>query len=131
MTAIQTERTARDLLLAYIERFVAGDVEGTIALFHDQALVEIPLLPERAYGPSAVRNAVTGAVTSVTDVKITLNELVATPAIALADGEFFGTSTGELPNLDFGFGLVVEARDGLITRLTEYFDTDPILPLNN
>lgn len=131
MTPTPTEPGAKHLLLRYIDLFAAEDAEGILRLFDDHALLEIPLMPRRAYGAAALRDAVTQIVDLVTEVKITIHAVVGDGDIALADGHLTATSTGELPDLDFGFGIVVESRAGQITRLTEYFDTDPILPLEN
>lgn len=131
MTPVSNAPTAEVLLRDYVNRFADGDLDGTTALFDKQALVEIPLIADRAYGGEAIRHAFSQAITSITDVQVTLNSVIGREDLALAEGHLSGTGVNGSPDLDFTFGVVVEAREGLITRLTEYFDTDPILPLGN
>jgi hypothetical protein len=122
---------AEDLLRAYLERFTAGDLDGIVALFDTQSLVEIPLLQDRVFGSAAVRSTFAGILTSVTNVRVKLNSVIGSDVLAFGEGGFAADGANGFPDLDFGFGIVVEVRDGRISRLSEYFDTDSILPIGS
>jgi ketosteroid isomerase-like protein len=49
-------------------------------------------------------------------------------AIGFSEGVFTSRLAGESTRFDFRFAAVVEMRDGKIERLSEYFDTKPLLP---
>ena len=46
----------------------------------------------------------------------------------MAEGRFESALAGGSGRLDFDFAMTVELRDGQVVRLSEYYDTRPLLP---
>jgi ketosteroid isomerase-like protein len=127
---VSTATPAEAALRSYCERFAARDASGIAGLFGDKALVEIPLLPTGSvYGRVAIKQSFDAITDSLADCSVELRDVVALESMAMGEGHL-RASLVDGSTLDFNFGIVVETTENAdIARMTEYFDTDPILPL--
>jgi aminomethyltransferase len=124
-----------DLLRAYCDAFAARDVAAIGRLFAADAVCDIPLLDERLVGRDHIVREIGTAIRGLRDVRVELGPIVEGEGEAMVEGLFFGVLVGHPAHVDgtparsdFRFVAVVEANDGLISRLSEYFDTKPLKP---
>jgi ketosteroid isomerase-like protein len=122
--------SAGDALREYCEAFAACSAERAAAAFHDRALCEIPLIPGRLWGRDAIREALEPILADFESCEVKVGAVGERDGVAIGEGRL-RAKTGDGQELAFPFAAVVELDDGLIARLTEYFDTDPLLPLDN
>jgi len=117
----EIDGSAAAALEAYCAQFAARRAEALADLFAEHALVEIPLLDHHVRGAEVVP--------TLDACEVTLKSVVAAGSTAMGEGQLVAqTSNG---GLDFDFAIVVQVDDdGRIVRLSEYFDTDPIKPLD-
>jgi ketosteroid isomerase-like protein len=127
-TSAGTQESAAEALEAYCEEFAARRADLLTDLFADHALVEIPLLDHHVRG-AEVAPTLTGILSTLDSCELSLKTVVAAGRTAMGEGHIAAhTSDGAL---DFDFAIVVQIDDdGRIVRLSEYFDTDPITPLD-
>jgi ketosteroid isomerase-like protein len=112
---------------AYCDRFAARDLESLLSLFNPYALCEVPLWPQRAFGLSQIRAALGQATGSLAACEIEISSLLEVDAMAAGEGHLRGERHGGAV-LDFPFAMIVEMENGLISRMTEYFDCAPMFP---
>jgi ketosteroid isomerase-like protein len=105
-----------------------NDPDAVASLFGDGGAYEDPLLEERPVGPAAIREAIAPAMDAVEDCRVEIGLLMQDGATGFSEGVFTSRLAGESTRFDFRFAAVVEMRDGKIERLSEYFDTKPLLP---
>jgi ketosteroid isomerase-like protein len=117
-----TPRQAIEALFAAWERL---DVDAIAELFADDGVYEDPLVPESLTGRETIRAGLGPAVAELSDCRIETRQLVDEGGVGFVEGYFRSALAGDGGRLDFPFAAVVELRDGLIVRLTEYFDTRP------
>ncbi|MEX2647948.1 MAG: nuclear transport factor 2 family protein [Alphaproteobacteria bacterium] len=124
-----------DLLRAYCRAFAARDVATIESLFAEDAVCDIPLLDERLVGRAHVVREIATAIRGLRGIRVELGAIVEGDDDAMAEGLFFGALVGHPAQVDgtpartdFRFVAVVEAPDGKIARLSEYFDTKPLKP---
>ena len=124
----EIDGSAAAALEAYCAQFAARRAEALADLFAEHALVEIPLLDHHVRGAEVVPT-LTAIVSTLDACEVTLKSVVAAGSTAMGEGQLVAqTSNG---GLDFDFAIVVQVDDdGRIVRLSEYFDTDPIKPLD-
>jgi ketosteroid isomerase-like protein len=102
------------------------DVEALIELFGDDAGYEDPLFAAALIGHDQMRESIAPAMADLADCAITARRVVESGNTAMVEAEFrSGMVAGG--RLDFDFAMLVELRDGRITRLAEYFDTRPLV----
>ena len=99
-----------DLLERYVTAFTADDVDGLVALLHEDATMSMPPFAWWLDGRAAIRAALLGAAGVCADDWLVRTAANGSPAFAQYRG-------GE------SFGLVVlDVRDGRITSTTTYLD---------
>jgi ketosteroid isomerase-like protein len=126
--SIPGESAAGEALQTYCSQFAARRSDQLTALFSPHAVVEIPLLPHHVRG-AEVAPALEGIVSTIKTCDVDLRHVAACGQTAIGEGHL-RAQTEDGP-LSFDFALVVEVDDsGQIMRLSEYFDTDPIKPLD-
>jgi limonene-1,2-epoxide hydrolase len=120
--------SATGALRAYCERFAALDADGVVALFADHAVVEIPLVGRVIHG-AEVAPVLRGILSTLTRCEVDLIGVADGGRTAIGEGRLAADSADG--SLEFAFAAVVEVdKHERIVRLSEYFDTDPILPLD-
>jgi ketosteroid isomerase-like protein len=126
--AVSSDGTAAVALQAYCEHFAARRSDALVGLFADHALVEIPLLPHHVRG-AEVAPTLEGIVSTLRSCDVQLRNVAGAGQTSIGEGRL-EAQTDDGP-LAFDFAMVVEVDDsGRIVRLSEYFDTDPIKPLD-
>ena len=127
-SSIVSARSADDALRAYCEHFAARRADELIALFSAHALVEIPLLEHHVRG-TEVAPTLERIVAGLNACEVRLHHVAGAGDTAVGEGHL--SAQTENGPLVFDFGIVVQVDDsGQIVRLSEYFDTDPIKPLD-
>lgn len=100
-----------------------ADPDAIAAVFADDGIFDDPLQPERRIGPAAIREACASGIAAIRNCRIPIRNLIESGNLAVAEGEFLSELASTGARFDFPFVLVLETRDGKVTRLTEYFDT--------
>jgi ketosteroid isomerase-like protein len=65
---------------------------------------------------------------AIEDCRVTLDPVIEDGDRVLAIGFFASKLRDGGARFDFPFAILVELRDGRISRLSEYFDTRPLVP---
>src|SRR5881392_3093977 len=104
--------TPAEALRAVCDAWEAGDPDAAAGLFAPDGVYEDPLYPEALTGPEAIRAGMVEGMGAIED-----GDRV------LAIGFFASKLRDGGARLDFPFAILVELRDGRISRLSEYFDT--------
>jgi uncharacterized protein (TIGR02246 family) len=119
---------AREATLAVCAAWERGDAAAVAELFTADGRYEDPLLGDPAIGPDAIREAVEPAMAEIRNLRIPVKHVVLEGDIAVCEASFLSElATGE-GRFDFEFAMVIEMRDGRISRLAEFFDTRPLVP---
>ncbi|MEV0661747.1 sigma-70 family RNA polymerase sigma factor [Actinomadura luteofluorescens] len=99
-----------DLLERYVKAFTAYDVDGLVALLHEDATMSMPPFAWWLNGREAIRAALLGAGGACADDRLVRTAANGSPAFAqYRDGEAFGL-------------VIIDSRDGLITNTTTYLE---------
>ncbi|MFG1857176.1 sigma-70 family RNA polymerase sigma factor [Actinomadura geliboluensis] len=98
------------LLERYVEAFTSYDVDGLVALLHEDVAMSMPPFAWWLSGRDAIRAALVGAGGDCADDRLVRTAANGSPAFAqYRDGEAFSL-------------VVLEARDGLLATMTTYLD---------
>jgi ketosteroid isomerase-like protein len=117
--------TAETALRALCEGWERRDPDAVARLFAPDGRYEDPLFDVVPVGPDAIRDACAEAIDELTEIGVPLRSVAGGEDLVIAEGDFLSrTPDGE--RLDFPLAMVLEVRDGLVTRFTEYFDTAPL-----
>jgi uncharacterized protein (TIGR02246 family) len=120
---------ARQATTAILEAWERGDADAVARLFAEDGRYEDPLFPEPVVGPEAIREALVPAMAEIRDVQIPVKALaVSGDGVAICEASFLSKLTSGEGRLDFDFAMAVEMRNGLVARLSEYFDARGIAP---
>lgn len=115
---MNAEETMRLLAAAWEQ----GDPDAIADRFAPDGVYQGPLFDGFPVGPEAVRAACAEAFAEISEVRVPIRHLASAGGVALAEGQFLSADL-EGKRTDFDLVMVVELRDGLIVRFTEYFDT--------
>lgn len=118
---------ARRAIVAVFEAWERYDAAGVAALFADDGGYESPLFTETQVGREAIEATVRGGMDEIRDLRIPIKHLAGEGDVAICEAGFLCEQTSGEGRLDFDFAMVVETRDGKITRLREFFDTRPLV----
>src|SRR5262245_17122556 len=119
--------TPSEATRAVLDAWERSDADAVAALFAADGRYEDPLFPEPLVGPDAIRAAVAPAMTEIRHLEIPVRSIVESGDVAICEASFRAEQVGGSGRFDFDFAMTVELRDGAIVRLTEYFDTRPLL----
>ncbi|NYE95144.1 ketosteroid isomerase-like protein [Psychromicrobium silvestre] len=108
------------------DAWIAGDNSRIAELFAEDGIFVDPLHERTLTGPADILTTNQPGVDALTEVTIELHHLLGTGDLALAEGRMSAKIVANGALMDFEFAMVAETRDGLISRLTEYFDTAPL-----
>jgi ketosteroid isomerase-like protein len=117
--------TPGEAIQRVFEGWHEDDPAAVAALFSPQGRYEDPLFPEPLVGPDAIRDGIAPAMAEISDCRIITRRLAENGDTGIVEAEFRSALADGEGRLDFPFAMVVEMQDGLIARLTEYFDTRP------
>jgi ketosteroid isomerase-like protein len=112
---------------AVLDAWLRSDANAVAALFADDGRYEDPLFPDALVGPDAIRAAVAPAMAELRNLEIPVRAIVETGSVAICEASFRAELSSGEGRFDFDFAMTVEVRNGRIVRLTEYFDTRPLV----
>jgi ketosteroid isomerase-like protein len=119
--------TPTEALKAICEAWNRLDHDALADLFTEDGVFEDPLNERTARGREDVR-AITGpGMAALSECEVTLSTVVENGELALCEGMFRSALAEGGARFDFPFAMAVELRDGRIARLSEYFDTAPLV----
>lgn len=119
--------TPREATEAVLDAWERSDPEAVAALFAGDGRYEDPLFPEALVGPDAIRAAVAPAMAELRNLEIPIRAIAEAGSVAICEASFRAELANGDGRFDFDFAMTVELRDGKIVRLTEYFDTRPLV----
>lgn len=102
------------------------DNDAIAAGFAEDGVFDDPLHERRLVGRDDIRETNAGAVAALRECRVVLGHAVERDDIGFAEGRFEAVDL-DGNAMDFPFAMVVEMRNGEIARLSEYFDTAPIV----
>jgi ketosteroid isomerase-like protein len=117
-----------EALSASFEAWEAGDPAALAALFGERGTFIDPLKPGPLVGPDQIETGNREAMAALEDVRITINRSFEDGDHGAVEGEFHSRLASGGQRFDFPFMASVELVDGRVQRLTEYFDTKPLVP---
>lgn len=120
--------TPTEALRAVCDAWEVGDPDAAADLFAANGVYEDPLYPEPLTGPQPIRAGLTAGMGAIEDCRVTLDPVIEDGDRVLAVGFFASRLREGGERFDFPFAILVEVRDGRIARLSEYFDTRPLVP---
>ncbi|WP_083933250.1 NAD(P)H-dependent oxidoreductase [Sciscionella marina] len=120
-----TAMDAQTAIRSYCDAWVAKDNAGIAQLFAEGGVFVDPLHERPLIGPDDISRTNQSAVDELDDVHIELFMVRGAGDCAVAEGRMTAKVIGG-GALDFEFAMVAETANGLITRLTEYFDTSAL-----
>ncbi|HSD02072.1 MAG TPA: nuclear transport factor 2 family protein [Gaiellales bacterium] len=120
--------TPAEALRAVCDAWEVGDPDAAASLFAADGVYEDPLYPAPLAGPDAIRAGLAEGMGAIEDCRVTLDPVVEDGDHVLAVGFFASRLRDGGDRFDFPFAIRVELRDGRIARLSEYFDTKPLVP---
>ena len=120
--------TPTEALRAVCDAWEAGDPDTAAGLFAPDGAYEDPLYPAPLHGPEAIRAGMAEGMGAIEDCRVTLDPVMEDGDRVLAIGFFASKLRDRGVRFDFPFAILVELREGKIARLSEYFDTRPLVP---
>src|SRR5215813_2165849 len=133
---MSTPLTARRALERYCDAFARRAADEIEPLFADDAVYDLPLQDGRIHGRDHIMREIRTALRGLKSIEVHLEHVLESGDSASCEGVFRSEHIGIPPHvdgrparLDFRFVAVVEVSDGKIVRLSEYFDTKPLKPL--
>jgi ketosteroid isomerase-like protein len=109
-------------LNVYRDAFNARDLSGTLALFADQALFEMPLLGQRLVGKREIATGLQRIFALTESVKLQVSAAKESPTLAIAEGLLQAKLYRDPHPAAIPLAVVIEVREALIGRLSMYFD---------
>lgn len=107
----------------FLAAWEASSPQAISALFADDGVFTNPLQPQPLIGPRQIFDAVSIGLGKIEDVTIRVTNALEHATTACIEGEFLSRKRAGGARFDFPFMLILELRDGKISRLSEYFDT--------
>jgi ketosteroid isomerase-like protein len=124
---VSTALTPAEALTALGRAWDDLDIDQLVAVFADHATVVDPLLPGEATGVAAIRELYTASMEELSECRVTLTNVLTSGTLGMAEGRFESTLADGAGRMDFDFAMTVELDHGRVTRLSEYYDTRPLL----
>jgi ketosteroid isomerase-like protein len=119
--------TPSEALQAICEAWNRLDTDALADLFSEDGLFEDPLNERAARGREDVRAIVAPGMAALSECEVTLSAVVERGDFALCEGMFRSALADGGGRFDFPFAMAIELKDGRIARLSEYFDTAPLV----
>jgi ketosteroid isomerase-like protein len=120
--------TALEALRAVFRAWEANDPDALGPLFCDDGVYLDPLKDGPLRGRQTIIEGNRPAMAAIADLVITERTSLHEGDRAVVEGDFSSRLADSEQRFDFPFVAVAEMRDGLIARLAEYFDTEPLRP---
>jgi ketosteroid isomerase-like protein len=119
--------TPTEALQAICEAWNRLDNDALADLFAADGVFEDPLNERNATGPDDVRAISGPGMAALSECEVTLSAVVERADFGLCEGTFRSALADGGGRFDFPFAMAIELKDGRIARLTEYFDTAPLV----
>lgn len=119
--------TPTETLQAICEAWNRLDNDALADLFSEDGVFEDPLHERTLRGREDVRAVNGPAMSALSECEVTLANVFERGDLGLAEGLFRSTLADSGGRMDFAFAMAIELRDGRIARLSEYFDTAPLV----
>ncbi len=119
--------TPSEALQAICEAWNRLDKDALADLFSEDGLFEDPLNERAARGREDVREIIAPGMAALSECEVTLAATLERGDLALCEGMFRSALADGGARFDFPFAMAIEMKDGRIARLTEYFDTAPLV----
>lgn len=119
--------TGRQAIEAVCDAWTRLDNDAIAAGFAEDGVFDDPLHERRLVGRDDIRETNAGAVAALRECRVTLGHVLGDGDVGFAEGRFEAVDV-DGNAMDFPFAMVVELRGGEIARLSEYFDTRPLVP---
>ena len=119
--------TPSEALQAICDAWNRLDNDALADLFTDDGIFEDPLHERTLRGREDVRAVNAAGMESLSECEVTLGAVLERGDLGLAEGMFRSALADGGARMDFPFAMVVELKDGRIARLTEYFDSAPLV----
>ena len=117
-----------EALTASFDAWEQGDPAALGRLFTEDGEFIDPLKPGVLVGPDEIESGNRDAMGMLADVQITIERSFEDGDHGAVEGEFRSRLAAGDDRFDFRFMASVELRDGAVRRLSEYFDTKPLVP---
>jgi len=114
-----------DQVRAYCAAFGRRDRDAIVALFGPNGLFEFPLLGQRLVGRAEIAAGLDRIFAILDGCAIELGEVKSAGPAAITEGRLQARLRRGDEQVDAPFALVLEARDGEVSRLTVYLDSRP------
>jgi glycine cleavage system aminomethyltransferase T/ketosteroid isomerase-like protein len=127
--------TPTEALSAYCDAFARREPQAIAALLATDAVFDIPFQERRLEGRDLIMREMATSIRGLKNITVQLGHVIEGDNDVYAEGVFLSEMIGAPAKVDgtpmrtdFRFVAVVEMKDGLIVRLSEYFDTKPLKP---
>jgi ketosteroid isomerase-like protein len=117
--------TLKNHLDAFCSAFNDRSLDGALAQFADLALFEMPLLGQRLFGRAEIAAGLTRIFAVTERARLAFPDVTASGPVLIADGELQAKLRRDTAPVAMPAAVVLEAKDGKITRLSTYFDARP------
>lgn len=112
-------------LQAYLDAFAAKDAEAASALFADSAVYELPLLGQRLVGRHEIKAGFTRIFALAERCAFEIDATQSAAGATIAEGRLKAKLHRDRDPVEMPAALVMQARDGVIARLSTYLDARP------
>jgi ketosteroid isomerase-like protein len=109
----------------YREAFNARDLPGTLALFADHALFEMPLLGQRLIGKAEIAAGLQIIFALTESARLQLSNTQESPTLIIAEGSLQAKLHRDEHPAELPCAVVLESRESRIGRLSMYLDARP------
>ena len=117
--------TVAPSLRTYLDAFAAKDAKAASALFAVNAVYEMPLLGQRLVGRREIEAGLARIFALAERCAFEIDAEQSAPGATLAEGRLTAKLHRDREPVEMPAALVMQARDGAITRLSTYLDARP------
>ena len=117
--------TVAPSLQAYLDAFAARDAEAASALFADSAVYEMPLLGQRLVGRREIEAGLARIFALAERCAFEIDATQSAPGATITEGRLKAKLHRDRDPVEMPAALVMQTRDGAITRLSAYLDARP------
>jgi ketosteroid isomerase-like protein len=110
------------------QAWTRSDNDAIAEIFGEDGVFVDPLHARPLIGAADVRDVNRRAVDELRDVGIDVYWVVGDDERACAEGRMTATVVADGSKMDFQFAMIAETKDGIVTRVVEYFDTNNLSP---
>ncbi len=119
--------TPTEAMQAICEAWNRLDNDALADLFTEDGIFEDPLHERTLQRSRGHPRGQRAGMAALSECKVTISTVAESGELGLAEGLFRSALAEGGARFDFPFAMAVEMKDGRIARLTEYFDTAPLV----